>query len=97
MDFEQTAYSKIFVLDTTKSEEDFDQLRIILRPEGFLRFASPISLYLNEGESIPTKSMHSMKGMTLWDDGQGIFLETPTAKGIFTILVEGPEKNILIL
>jgi hypothetical protein len=38
-----------------------------------------------------------MKGMTLWDDGQGIFLDTPIARGIFTILIEGPEKNILIL
>ena len=38
-----------------------------------------------------------MKGMTLWDNGQGIFLDMPDAKGIFTILVTGPEKNILIL
>jgi hypothetical protein len=33
--------------------------------------------------------------MTLWDNGQGIFLDQPDATGIFTILVEGPEKNVL--
>lgn len=31
MDFENTAYSQVFTLDTTK-ESDFDQLRVILRP-----------------------------------------------------------------
>ena len=36
--------------------------------------------------------------MHLWDDGQGIFLHKKNMKNPFiTLLVEGPEKNILIL
>lgn len=72
-------------------------MRIILKPEGFLQFPAPIGLYLNEDDSIPTKERHSMKGMTLWDNGQGIFIDMPDAKGKFTILVTGPEKNVLVL
>lgn len=83
-------------MDTSKNEK-FDQLRIILRPEGFLQFPAPIGLYLNQDESLPTRERHDLKGMTLWDNGQGIFLEQPDAAGLFTILVEGPEKNVLVL
>lgn len=97
MDFESTAYSKIFVLDTSNSTESFDQLRIILRPDGFLKFPAPIEMYVNQDESVPSKQRHDLKGITLWDNGQGIFLEQPDAKGIFTILISGPEKNVLIL
>jgi hypothetical protein len=96
MDFENTAYSKVFTLDTSK-ETKFDQLRIVLRPEGFLQFPAPIGLYLNQDESIPTKERHDIRGMTLWDNGKGIFLDMPDAAGIFTILIEGPEKNVLLL
>lgn len=96
MDFENTAYSQVFSLDTTK-ESDFDQLRVVLRPEGFLQFPAPIGLYLNKGDSVPTKDVHDYKGMTLWDNGQGIFLDAPLAAGTFTILIEGPEKNVLLL
>lgn len=35
--------------------------------------------------------------MTLWDNGLGVFIEKPDSVGQFTILVEGPEKNILLL
>ena len=68
MDFENTAYSKVFQLDT-RNQEDFDQLRIILRPEGFLKFAAPIGLWVNKGHNIPTKKQHDFASLTLWDDG----------------------------
>jgi len=55
MDFESTAYSKIFVLDTSNNTESFDQLRIILRPDGFLKFPAPIEMYVNQDESVPSK------------------------------------------
>ena len=36
--------------------------------------------------------------MHLWDDGQGIFLHKNKMKDpLLTILVEGPEKNVLVL
>jgi len=54
MDFENTAYSKVFVLDTNKNF-NFDQLRIILKPKGLLKFAAPIGLYVNKGTIIPTR------------------------------------------
>lgn len=95
LDFEGTAYSKVFELDTTG--KTFDQLRIILKPETFLNFPAPIGLYMNFGKEIPTKENYDMKGLTIWDDGLGIFLAQPEASGIFTFLIEGPEKNILIL
>lgn len=46
---------------------------------------------------MPTKEVHDYKGMTLWDNGQGIFLDAPLASGTFTLLIEGPEKNVLLL
>jgi hypothetical protein len=55
-----------------------------------LRFAAPIGLYLNQDESVPTKHQYDIKGITLWDNGQGIFLDKPDAIGIFTIIIEGP-------
>lgn len=96
MDFEDTAYSKVFQLDTSH-KDNFDQLRIILRPEGFLQFPAPIGLYVNKGSSLPTRKSHDFSSITLWDNGEGIFIDTPEAKGIFTILVESPEKNVLSL
>lgn len=86
MDFEDTAYSKVFQLDTT-NKDSFDQLRIILRPEGFLRFPAPIGLYVNKGSSLPTRKSHDFSSITLWDNGEGVFIDTPEAKGTFTILV----------
>ena len=97
MDFENTAYSKLFVLDTRHQTDGFDQLRIILRPEGFLKFAAPIGLYVNKGHNIPTRKEHDFKSMTLWDDGEGVFIDMPNGEDEFIILVEGPEKNVLIL
>lgn len=97
MDFENTAYSAVFQLDTTAVTEQFDQLRIVLRPKAFLQFGAPIGLYINKGPSLPTRKSHDFSSLTLWDDGQGVFIDMPDAKGVFTILVEGPEKNVLIL
>ena len=54
MDFEDTAYSKVFMLDT-RNKEDFDQLRIVLKPEEFLTFPAPIGLYVNKGHALPTR------------------------------------------
>jgi len=39
---------------------------------------------------LPTRDKYDIKGMTLWDNGQGIFLDQPDATGIFTIIIEGP-------
>lgn len=89
MNFENTAYSKVFQIDT-KEAADFDQLRIILKPKGFLQFGAPIGLYMNKGTSLPTRRSHDFSSITLWDNGEGIFIDTPEAKGVFTILVEGP-------
>jgi hypothetical protein len=33
----------------------------------------------------------------LWDDGLGLFINYPDGSGVFTVLIEGPEKNILVL
>jgi hypothetical protein len=76
MDFEDTAYSKLFTLDTS-NKKNIEQVRIILKPEGFLEFPAPVSLFLNQDDSVPTKSRHDMKGMTLWDNGLGIFIDSP--------------------
>ena len=38
-----------------------------------------------------------MKGVHLWDDGQGFFIQKSEIKtDLITILIEGPEKNVLI-
>ena len=49
LDFEDTAYTKIFVINTT-DVEDFDELRIVLKPLGFLRYGEPILLLGNWGK-----------------------------------------------
>lgn len=54
MNFEDTAYSKVFTLDTS-DKHNFDQLRITLKPKGFLKFPAPIGLYVNKGTKIPTR------------------------------------------
>jgi hypothetical protein len=89
MDFENTAYSKVFQVDT-RNRDDFDQLRIILRPEGFLQFGAPIGLYVNRGHAIPTRKENDFASMTLWDNGEGVFIDSPEASDEFTIVVEGP-------
>ncbi len=81
----------------TNSFFDFKRLQIILKPKTFLSFNGEIRLYANRGESIPTKEKSDFKGIHLWDDGLGIFINYPEASGLFTILVEGPEKNLLVL
>jgi hypothetical protein len=68
MDFEKTAYSKVFQLDTRESGE-FDQLRIVLRPNGYLQFPAPIGLYINKGTSLPSRKSHDFSSITLWDNG----------------------------
>jgi hypothetical protein len=57
MDFENTAYSKVFILDTSQ-RHNFDQLRITLKPKGFLNFPAPIGLYVNKGTNIPTRKQN---------------------------------------
>lgn len=96
LDFENTAYSKLFSLDTSQLF-DFKRLQIILKPKGFLSFNAPIRLYANKGEAIPTREKHDYAGIHLWDDGLGIFINYPDGSATFTILIEGPEKNVLKL
>ena len=79
-DFENTDYSKVFQLDT-RNHEKFDQWRVILKPEGFLQFAAPIGLWVNKGHSIPTKKQHDFASLTLWDNGEGVFIDMPDAEG----------------
>ena len=47
LDFQNTAYSKIFTFNT--SGLDFDELRIILKPQFFLSYPEPIELLANFG------------------------------------------------
>ena len=48
MDFENTAYSKLFTIDTNDLI-DFKRLQVILKPKGFLSFNAPIIMYANKG------------------------------------------------
>lgn len=73
MNFENTAYSKIFTIDTVGTE--FNELRILLRPRGFIKYGEPIILLANYGTEVPSREKHDLKGMQIWDDGQGIFLK----------------------
>ncbi len=72
LDFEDSAYSKVFTLDTTG--EEFYELRILLEPKGFISYGEPVILLANYGKEIPTQSKHDFKGIHIWDDGQGIFI-----------------------
>jgi len=54
LDFQDTAYSKLFSLDTN-SFFDFKRLQITLKPKGFLSYNAPVRLYVNKGETVPTK------------------------------------------
>jgi hypothetical protein len=69
----------------------------LLTPISFLSFNAPIKLYANKGSIIPTREKHDYEGIHLWDDGSGIFINFPDGSNKFTILVEGPEKNLLKL
>lgn len=70
--------------------DKFSRMEIILKPISFLSFGAPIKLYANKGGTVPTRQQHDFKGIHLWDDGQGIFIDYPMAANNFTILVEGP-------
>ena len=59
--------------------EGYDQLRIILKPKGFLKFPAPIGLYVNRNRDVPSRKEHDIKSMTLWDNGEGVFLDMPSA------------------
>ena len=48
LDFENTAYSKLFTIDTNDLF-DFKRLQVILKPKGFLSFNAPIRIYANKG------------------------------------------------
>lgn len=55
-------------------------------------------LLANYGHTAPTASKYDLKGLHMWDDGQGIFIYVKNMKEKFmTILVEGPAENILNL
>jgi hypothetical protein len=96
LDFENTAYSKIFTLNTEGT--DFFELRILLIPRGFIKYGEPIVLMANFGSEVPTRNKHDLQAIHTWDDGQGIFIRKSEMKDrVLTILVEGPEKNVLIL
>lgn len=73
LDFENTAYSKIFSLDVSDAE-DFYELRLMLQPRGFIKYGQPIILLANYGNQVPTQQQHDFKGIHVWDDGQGIFI-----------------------
>lgn len=47
LNFENTAYSKIFTLNTEGN--DFYELRILLLPRGFIKYGEPIVLFANYG------------------------------------------------
>lgn len=67
LDFEDTAYSKLFSLDTN-SYFDFKRLEITLKPtKSFLSYSAPVRMFVNKGDSVPTREKHDYKGMTLWD------------------------------
>lgn len=96
LNFESDAYAKVFTLDLEGKE--FEELRVILTAQSMLVWSSPIHLLANYGKVAPTVSQHDLKGVHLWDDGQGIFLKKTDLKEQFlTILVEGPAENILEL
>ena len=44
-------------------------------------------MYANKGETIPTKEKYDYKGVHLWDDGLGLFINYPDASNKFTILI----------
>ena len=54
LDFENTAYSKLFTIDTSDLF-DFKRLQVILKPKGFLSFNAPIRMYASKGDNIPTQ------------------------------------------
>jgi hypothetical protein len=73
LNFEESAYAKLFSLDVSKAE--FEQLQIILMAETFLTATSPIRMFANFGKKPPTPNEHQMTGIHLWNDGQGIFID----------------------
>lgn len=96
LNFEDSAYAKLFSLDVSK--EDYEQLQLILQAETFLTATSPVRLFANFGKKPPTPSEHQMSGIHLWNDGQGIFIDKADMREqVVTILVEGPAENILQL
>ena len=67
-------------------------------PDGFLRYSEPILLIGNWGNEVPTHEKHDMKGLHIWNDGQGIFLHPDEIKNeTITLVLSGPEENVLNL
>lgn len=54
LNFEESAYAKLFLLDVSKF--DFEQLQIILMAETFLTATSPVRMFANFGKKPPTPS-----------------------------------------
>jgi hypothetical protein len=55
-------------------------------------------LLANYGNEVPSRESYELQGIHTWDDGQGIFIRKSAMRArILTILIEGPEKNILTL
>lgn len=96
LNFEHDAYAKGFTLDLEGKE--FEELRIVLTAQNMLVSTSPVHLLANFGKVVPTISQHDLKGVHLWDDGQGIFIKKADMKQtLLTLLVEGPAENVLQL
>lgn len=71
----------------TNEYSTFRRLEILLKPRGFLSFNAPLRLFVNKGDTIPTREKHDYAGIHLWDDGLGVFINFPDASGTFTILI----------
>jgi hypothetical protein len=97
LDFQESAYAKLFVVDFSKFE--FKQAQVILEAETFLEATSPIHLVASFGRKTPpTLEKYEIGSVHLWNDGLGIFLEKDEMKEmVITILVVGPAENILKL
>jgi hypothetical protein len=53
-----------------------------------LNYPEPIILLANFGYELPTHDKHDFKGLHLWDDGQGIFIDKMDMKqSVLTILI----------
>lgn len=52
LNFEESAYAKLFVIDFTKFE--YSQVQVILQAETFLTASSPIHMVANFGRKTPT-------------------------------------------
>jgi hypothetical protein len=61
-------------------DKDFQELRIVLTAKDVLVSNSPIHLLANYGRTAPTVNQYDLKGVHLWDGGQGIFIRISELK-----------------